>query len=146
MSAGLQCRGTMTRAQSTVPASPLAALQRPQRAVVRAMRTLRVMLADVVHAELPAAPGRAVAARVDEVARNGFQRHVAGVQQRSLAARALVGAGPAARADVVSGLAQRDGRTHVLTAQRTREHLEHALGDRRLGPRVTHSEEKQRTA
>lgn len=104
-----------------------------------------MVLADVVHAELPAAPGRAVAARVHEVARNGFQRHVAGIQQRSLAARAL-GAGSAARADVMSGLAQRDGRTHVLTAQRTREHLEDGLADRRLGPRVTHSEEKQRTA
>lgn len=107
------------------------------------MRTLSVVLADVVHAELPTAPGRAEAARVDEVARNGFQRHVAGVQQRSLAARALLRAGPAARADVVSGLAQRDGRTHVLTAQRTRKHLEHALAARRLGPRVTHSEDKQ---
>ena len=108
------------------------------------MRTLRVVLADVVHAELPAAPCRAEAARVDQVARNGFQRHVACVQQRPLAARALLGAGPAARADVVSGLAERDGRTHVLTAQRTRERLEHALAARRLGPRVTHSEDKKK--
>ena len=102
-----------------------------------------MVLADVVNAELPAAPGRAEAARVDQVARNGFQRHVACVQQRPLAGRALLGAGPAARADVVSGLAERDGRTHVLTAQRTRERLEHALEARRLGPRVTHSEDKQ---
>lgn len=136
----------MTGARDTVPASPFAALQRPQRAVVRAMRTLRVVLADVVHPELLAATSSAVAARVDEVARNGFQRHVAGVQQRALAARALLETGPAARADVVAGLAQRDGRPHVLTAQRTGEHLEHALADRRLGHRVTHSEERQHTA
>lgn len=126
-----------------VPASPLAALEPPQRAVVGAVRTPRVVLADVVHPELAAAASDAVATGVQQAPCNGLERHVPGIEQRPLAARTLVTARPlqtgaAPAADVVSGLAQRDGRPHVLAAYGAGQRLQHAEVHRRSGHRLVH--------
>lgn len=98
-----------------VPSSPLTPVQRPQRTVVRAMWTMSVVLSDVVRAELQKTAGVSVSTRVGQAARYRFQGHVARLEQRLAAVRALVAAGeleawPAAGADVVSGLAQCDWR------------------------------------
>jgi hypothetical protein len=79
------------------------------------MWTLSVVLSDVVRAELQETAGVFVPTRVAQAARYRFQRHVARLEQRFAAVRALVAAGeleawPTAGADVVSGLAQCDWR------------------------------------
>lgn len=86
---------------------------------------------DVAHAELQHAAGLSVAARVGQAARYRLQRHVARLQQRLAAVRTLAAgeleAGPAAGADIVSGLAHRDWWQHVLSAERTGQYVEHVL-------------------
>jgi len=79
------------------------------------MWTLSVVLSDVVGTELQETAGVFVATRVGQATRYRFQRHVARFEQLLAAVRALVAtgeleAGPAAGADVVSGLAQCDWR------------------------------------
>jgi hypothetical protein len=98
-----------------VPSVPITPFQHPQRTVVRAMWTLSVVLSDFVRAELQETAGVFVPTRVPQAARYRFQRHVARLEQRLAAVRALVAADeleawPAAGADVVSGLAQCDWR------------------------------------
>jgi outer membrane protein TolC len=98
-----------------------------------------MVLSDVVRTERQETAGVFVAARVAEAVCYLLQRHVAGLEQRLAAVRALVAAGeleagPTAGADVVSGFAHCDWRQHVLAAQRTCQHLEHTLAHRRLSP------------
>lgn len=100
------------------------------------MWTARVVLPDVVQAERQATAGDAVATRVAQAACYRLQRDVARFQQwlatvRTFVAARELQAWPAAAADVVSGLAQCDGRCHVLAAQRTCQHLQHTLVCRR---------------
>ena len=104
------------------------------------MWTPPVVLPDVGHAELHATSGVSVATRVQQAARYRLQRDVARLQQRLATVRALVASrelevGPAAGADVVSGVAQCGGRHHVLATQLTCQDLEDTLTHGRLCPR-----------
>lgn len=113
------------------------------------MNAVGVVLGNLLHGELLTAAGPVVAAGITQAACDSLEGHVARLQQWAPAARALVAARelkarPAGTADVVAALAQCDGRVHVLLAQRTREHVEHALPQglaaawRRHALRLTH--------
>lgn len=91
------------------------------------MFALGVVTPDLVHGEVVRAAGAGVAAGVTQAACDGLEGHVAGLQERPTATGAALQVGATARAGVVAGLAEGDGRPEVVPTHRAPQHLEHAL-------------------